>query len=78
MNVSGRLSDGLIRWTGKYDNISFRIKTPSLDISLQHKNEASCEFSKKKKKNFCTLPILGLALKGLIWIIIIFFFHSLW
>ena len=28
MSVSGRLSDGLIRWTGKYDNISFRIKTP--------------------------------------------------
>ena len=28
MSVSGGLSDGLIRWTGKYDNISFRIKTP--------------------------------------------------
>ena len=26
--VSGRLSDGLIGWTGKYVNISFRIKTP--------------------------------------------------
>ena len=26
--VSGRLSVGLIGWTGKYDNISFRIKTP--------------------------------------------------
>ena len=33
-----------------------------LDISLQHKNEASYTFS---KKHFCTLPILGLALKGL-------------
>ena len=30
MSVSGRLSDGLIRWTSKYDNISFRIKTPFL------------------------------------------------
>ena len=28
MCVSGRLKCGLIRWTGKYDNISFRIKTP--------------------------------------------------
>ena len=28
MSVSGRLSVGLIRCTGKYDNISFRIKTP--------------------------------------------------
>ena len=26
--VSGRLSVGLIRWTSKYDNISFRIKSP--------------------------------------------------
>ena len=39
------------------------LKKRSLDISLQHKNEASYEFSKKKK--FCTWPILGLALKGL-------------
>ena len=30
MCVSGRLKCGLIRWTGKYDNISFRIKTPFL------------------------------------------------
>ena len=29
MCVSGRLKCGLIRWTGKYDNISFRIKTSS-------------------------------------------------
>ena len=28
MCVSGRLKCGLIRWAGKYDNISFRIKTP--------------------------------------------------
>ena len=28
MCVSGMLKCGLIRWTGKYDNISFRIKTP--------------------------------------------------
>ena len=28
MCVSGRLKCGLIRWTGKYDNISFRIRTP--------------------------------------------------
>ena len=28
MCVSGRLKCGLIRWTGQYDNISFRIKTP--------------------------------------------------
>ena len=28
MSVLGRLSVGLIRCTGKYDNISFRIKTP--------------------------------------------------
>ena len=28
MCVSGRLSVGVIRRTGKYDNISFRIKTP--------------------------------------------------
>ena len=30
MCVSGRLKCGLIRWTGKYDNISFRIKTSFL------------------------------------------------
>ena len=30
MSVSGRLSVGLIRCTGRYDNISFRIKTPFL------------------------------------------------
>ena len=29
------------------------LKKRSLDISLQHKNEASCKFS---KKNFCTWP----------------------
>ena len=29
-SVSGRLSVGLIRCTGKYNNISFRIKTPFL------------------------------------------------
>ena len=34
----------------------------SLDISLQHKNEATYKFSKKK---FCTWPNLGVALKGL-------------
>ena len=28
MCVLGRLKCGLIRWTGKYDNISFRIKAP--------------------------------------------------
>ena len=28
MFVLGRLKCGLIRWTGKYDNISFRIKSP--------------------------------------------------
>ena len=28
MCVSGRLKCGLIRWTGRYDNISFGIKTP--------------------------------------------------
>ena len=28
MSVSGRLSVGLVRCTGKYDNISFRIKNP--------------------------------------------------
>ena len=39
------------------------LKKRSLDISLQHKNEASYIFS---KKNFCTWPKTGLALKGLI------------
>ena len=34
MSVSGRLSVGLIRCTGKYDNISFRIKTPFLPVFL--------------------------------------------
>ena len=34
----------------------------SLDISLQHKNEASYKFS---KKNFCTGPKKGLKLKGI-------------
>ena len=28
MSVSGRLSVGLIRCTDRYDNISFRTKTP--------------------------------------------------
>ena len=37
-------------------------KKRSLDISLQHKNRASNKFS---KKNFCTWPIIGLALKVL-------------
>ena len=32
--MSGRLSVGLIRCTGKYDNISFRIKTPSLSTVI--------------------------------------------
>ena len=36
MCVLGRLKCGLIRWTGKYDNISFRIKTP---FSLKMKDE---------------------------------------
>ena len=38
------------------------LKKRSLDISLQHKNEASYKFS---KKNFCTWPKKGLELKGL-------------
>ena len=38
------------------------LKNRSLDISLQHKNRASNKFS---KKNFCTWPKMGLALKGL-------------
>ena len=33
MSVSGRLSVGLVRCAGRYDNISFRIKTP-FHISL--------------------------------------------
>ena len=37
------------------------LKKRSLDISLQHKNEASYKFS---KKDFCTWPKTGLALKG--------------
>ena len=41
---------------------SFLKKKRSLDISLQHKNEASYKFS---KKNVCTWPKTGLALKGL-------------
>ena len=39
------------------------LKKRSLDLSLQHKNQASYKFS---KKNFCTWPKTGLALKGLI------------
>ena len=39
MSVSGRLSVGLIRCTGRYDNISFRIKTPYPIIRLpEHLN----------------------------------------
>ena len=34
MCVSGGLKCGLIRWTGKYDNISFRIKTPYIYIYI--------------------------------------------
>ena len=37
-------------------------KKRSLDISLQHKNQASYKFS----KTTCTWPKTGLALKGLI------------
>ena len=37
-------------------------KKGSLDISLQYKNEASYEFS---KKNFSTRPKKGLELRGL-------------
>ena len=33
MSVSGRLSVGLIRCTGRYDNISFRIKTPYICLT---------------------------------------------
>ena len=36
MCVSGKLSVGLIRCTGKYDNISFRIKTPYLNVQFLH------------------------------------------
>ena len=39
------------------------LKERSLDISLQHENQASYKFS---KKNFCTWPQTGLAVKGLI------------
>ena len=39
MSVSGRLSVGLIRCTGKYDNISFKIKTPFFNI---HKEDSIC------------------------------------
>ena len=38
------------------------LKKRSLDISLQHKNEASYKFSKKK---FCNWPKKGLGVKGL-------------
>ena len=45
------------------------LKKRSLDISLQHTNEASYKFSKKKKKkkkkNFCTWPKKWLRVKGL-------------
>ena len=41
MCVSGRLSVGLIRCTGKYDHISFRIKTPYKE--LQHVGVKSAE-----------------------------------
>ena len=34
MSVLGRLSDGLIRWTGKYDNKSLRIKTPYVPVYI--------------------------------------------
>ena len=40
------------------------LKKRSLDISLQHKNEASCKFSIKKK--FCTWLKKRLELKGLL------------
>ena len=40
------------------------LKKRSLDISLQHKNEATYKLS--KKKNFCTWPKKGQELKGLI------------
>ena len=34
MSVSGRSSVGLIRCTGRYDNISFRIKTPYIYVCM--------------------------------------------
>ena len=43
------------------------LKKRSLDISLQHKNEASYKFF--RKKNFCTWPKKVLVLKGLIFIL---------
>ena len=46
----------------KSSKSSLKKKKRSLDISLQHKKEASYKFS---KKNFCTWPKKGLELKGL-------------
>ena len=49
MCVSGRLSVGLIRWTGKYDNVSFRIKTPFSGVS-DHSRENSINNKKNETK----------------------------
>ena len=59
--ISGLIFNFFLVYMKKTSNPS--LKKRSLDISLQHKNRAS---NKLSKKNFCTWPKIGLALKGLI------------
>ena len=55
------ISDLIYQFFHSYEKKKFKAfckkKKRSLDISLQHKNEASYKFSKKK---FCTWPKTGL------------------